>query len=94
MTGWDSFAAWMRFWRTWWFDPPTCSMPEEDESLDGVEARRLAREIRKEYRSHIEEQERIRDLFDKNIQRARSLEQDIQAVVTDMAKRRGEADNE
>jgi hypothetical protein len=80
---WSPFEAWTTFWRNWLKEPPV-EFPKDDQQP------RKPEDLHKAFQKHISEQERIRCMLDKNIEYARSLDQDILAVVNDMVRRRDE----
>lgn len=92
MTGWEWYDAWRRVWRSW-LDTPRVEFPTEEEAC-GAEVKRTPDNLHKAFRKHIEDQERIRCLLDKNIEAARSIDQDILSVVNEMMRRRDENDAE
>lgn len=89
---WGWYDAWCRIWRSW-LDTPQVEFPTEEE-VSGTEARRTPDDLHRAFRKHIEDQRHIRGLLDKNIEAARSIDQDILSVVSDMTRRRNENGSE
>lgn len=79
--------AWAAYWKTW-AESSIVPPPPDEKRLPSLQ------EIREEVQKNVLRQEEIRCKLDKNIKHSKSLDEDINAVIADMIRRRNETDDQ